>query len=429
MDPEPDEVKDEKCYEPAYLPLGVRSFADADVAHDAHERDEHARETTATFQAIVNNILYAEELSADEKSALIAQAAADMAARVNQPEGRRSLWDRVKGMVHKESPEQVGFAPGGAFTVYRDKATGEPRWMGIWSNDRTDREGERFTEAAHREYEAHVDRTGNYPSLMLWHERAAVVGEADQLAYDDRGFMVATGTFNELGKAIYKGLESYPEPLGMSHGYHYRASDLKDGEYHHYRTFEVSVLPLRAAANLKTAFGVEESMALREDKKRMFSAIGGEEFANEIEARVGAMADGKDLDPSIIAGLKDLLEGSEPDPADVTIAVDATALEKALAPVADGMAAILARLDQQDAAIKELQKTDDEKLSAAWGKSNVAALKGLAASSREDTVEDGRKSLVRGATRDVGGQYAEGGLDSFYLNAFTGKAASAVPTE
>ena len=170
-------------------------------------------------------------------------------------------------------------------------------------------------------------------------------------------------------------------------------------------------------------------MALREDKKRMFSAIGGEEFANEIEARVGAMADGKDLDPSIIAGLKDLLEGSEPDPADVTIAVDATALEKALAPVADGMAAILARLDQQDAAIKELQKTDDEKLSAAWGKSNVAALKGLAASSREDTVEDGRKSLVRGATRDVGGQYAEGGLDSFYLNAFTGKAASAVPTE
>jgi len=418
--------------------MGVRSFADADVAHDAHERDEHARETTSTFQAIVNNILYADELSADEKAALIATAASDMAARVSQPTGMRSLWGKIKSLGRKDS-EQTGYGVGGAFTVYRDKATGEPRWIGIWSNDRKDREDERFTEAAHREYESWVDQTGKLPELRLWHERAAVIGQADQIAYDDQGFMVATGMFNEAGKALYPGLDSYPEPLGMSHGYNYRASDLKDGEYHRYRTFEVSVLPLRAAANLRTAFGLEESMALREDKKRMFSAIGGEDFANTIEARIEALAKDDKAMPDILTGLKDLLEGSSPtstqDPPaptstpDATVTIDASALEKALAPVADGLASIVARLDQHAEAIKDLQKSDDEKISVAWGKSNVSALKSLAASSRDDSVEDGRKSIVRSATKDGGQQYQDGGLDSFYLNAFTGKAASAVPTE
>lgn len=432
MDPDPTEVTAEKCAEGMYLPMGVRSFADADVAHDAHERDEHARETTSTFQAIVNNILYAEELSADEKSALIAQAASDMAERVNQPTGMRSLWGRVKGLIRKPDVEQTGYGSGGAFVVYRDKASGDPRWMGIWSNDRKDREDERFTEAAHREYEAYVDQSGKLPDLRLWHERAAVIGQSDQIAYDDLGFMVATGTFNDAGKALYKGLENYPEPLGMSHGYNYRAADLKGGEYHRYRTFEVSVLPLRAAANLKTSFGLEESMALREDKKRMFSAIGGEEFANTIEARIEAMAKDEKAVPDILTGLKDLLEGSSPttvEPPTTPIATPPDESVKALGQVMEGITAIKAILDQHGSAIAELQKSDDVKLSAAWGKSNLAALKDLAASSSNDTVVDGRKALVRGATKDNVGQFGDSGLDSFYMNAFTGKTASAVPAE
>ena len=368
----------------------------------------------------------------------------------HEPE-RETLASKVKRWLKPEPDREMvagSSAAGSAFVTFKD-ADGNYRWLGIYSNTLVDREAEAFSEDAHRDFEAYVDETKDYPELRVWHEAGAVIGMADVVAFDSSGYMLASGTFNELGEALAPALKAYDGVWGMSHGYRYSKGDLRDGVYHRYRSFEVSVLPLDAAANLKTGFDLEgmENMALRKDKRELFARLGGEEFAKGLEARMESFA--KDASPDELVALKDLLDSvaepataeTPPNPAekateppaeqpqDGGVADALKAIAENMKGIGEGLAAVNAKLDKHDAAIAELRKSDDEKISKAWGAAFDPS-KFKPASESQESVVNGNNGTVKAIKEEAeGGKAAFGGLDPWYLRSAMPNQAAGVATE
>lgn len=287
---------------PAAKPYGgATTFAEVQAYHDAQEASEDLSELTWKFQSIYQNIMADEDMTPVERAAAITQAAADFATAAQDPEaadtdeGKKSvgLWAGIKALVTGGTispPVKTGGIeappPGstvetskaitldstpepGAFASFKD-AKGDWRWMATWSNNFYDRDGEVFTDAAHKEYEAYVDRTHDYPELQLWHIPGSKCGKADMIAYDD-GMMLATGTWDEDKADIAAAFARESKDLGVSHGYTYAPQDVVRGAYQHYRTFEISPLPGKKAANIGTnfaAFAAKEEAPMVTDEKR-----------------------------------------------------------------------------------------------------------------------------------------------------------------
>lgn len=152
------------------------------------------------------------------------------------------------------------------FLAYKE-ANGRVRVTMRFSNNFQDRHKEIFPAEAHKDYEAYVDRTGNFPEFWIWHYPVRW-GKADFVAYDDAGFQIVSGL-------AYKGYERLAESmaqlsLGVSHGYVYMSE--KAGEINKYRTYEISPLPSEEAANVwcdLLGSAGEKEMAL-DPKKRAF---------------------------------------------------------------------------------------------------------------------------------------------------------------
>lgn len=366
-----------------------------------------------------------------------------------EPE-RESLASKVKRWLAPGDDRELqagSSAAGSAFVTFKD-ANGDYRWLGIYSNTLVDREAEAFSEEAHRDFEAYVDETGDFPELRIWHEPAAVIGVSDVLAYDTNGYMLASGTFNELGETLAPHLKSFDGVWGMSHGYRYHKGDLREGVYHRYRSFEVSVLPLDAAANLKTGFDLEgmDTMALRKDKRDLFAKLGGDEFAKGLESRMESFA--KDADPEMLTALKDLLEtvgepaeietppnpaekATEPpaeQPQDGGVADALKAMAESMKGIGEGLAAVNAKLDSHDAAIAELRKSDDEKISKAWGAAFDPS-KFKSVSESPESVINGNNGLLKAAKEELEGVKTPGGLDPWYLQSAMGGKPAGVATE
>jgi hypothetical protein len=192
--------------------------------------------------------------------------------------------DDVPAQSSVADPEQDGGDPG-SMMVFRGK-DGDWRWMAVHSNKFEDRTKEIFPESAHRAYVDEVWETKQFPSLRIWHIPVDI-GRADFVDYDDSGFVVSSGKFYDPAVAVkLSGMKG----LGCSHGYLYRKSDLQDGVYSRYRTYEVSVLPRERAANTLTAFFAgEEVPMLTPDRKEFLTALVGEEKAAQIEEGVRAL--------------------------------------------------------------------------------------------------------------------------------------------
>ena len=107
-------------------------------------------------------------------------------AKVGMAETKRSLVDRVKDML---GLKEQGF--GSAFWSFKD-AKGEWRWLSAYSNNFKDRDGEIFTEAAHKEFVRAADKLNRYPELWVWHTPGSRIGFCDFLDVSD-GFIVASG--------------------------------------------------------------------------------------------------------------------------------------------------------------------------------------------------------------------------------------------
>lgn len=286
---------------------GAQSFGEIDTYNQSVELDEHIAVVTSQFQAIVSNVLGNQSLSMAEKSDKIASAVSEMRTRVeagpdSAPEDEGD--DMLTGAAEARVPVKVGSTAAGGTSFKAFKEGDAWRWFAVYSNTGWDKgskahpQGERFPEAAHKEFSDYVwaDPQNRMPELWDWHTPVGVatyrdgrkgMGRADYIDYAD-GLAVAAGHFYPEFNYAAEGLAAEKE-LGVSHGYEYESGWLTpSGEYKAYRSFEISPLPRSRAANELTLFMPElaekESPMFNPTRRPHLVAIHG-------EARVKAMED------------------------------------------------------------------------------------------------------------------------------------------
>ncbi len=143
------------------------------------------------------------------------------------------------------------------------KSLGEDGWIGFFSNIFPDRDvqedapqGERFTLKALEEYAEWANSDpANLPDLEFWHLPNVKMGKAVEVAVVGP-FIVARGPWgaDDIGQKAKAYFSSTEEDWSMSHGFKYLPWERIDGEYHRFRTYEVTVLPPEWAANSVTLF-------------------------------------------------------------------------------------------------------------------------------------------------------------------------------
>lgn len=325
----------------------------------------------------------------------------------------------------------------GAFTAFKDLA-GAWRWLSVTTNKFKDLEGEIFTEASHKHAVAHADAEKDYPELRLWHVPKSEIGQADFVDYLD-GFILHSGVFSD--EAVAEKLSKL-KGLAVSHGFEYRPGDEKDGVYEWYRTFEVSVLPAEWAANIYTDFAVEEkeaSMPLTTEKRKFLVGVIGEERVAHIEEHLGEVS--KDLEGSGVEfkDLTEAVEAEEKTPTDepatdtkepaaedkatpVTMenmgehvqAAVASALEAAIAPVTKLIEDMQKSFDEKatadEARLKALESTDEEKIAAALSPSRKAPGDGERPSQSKGTEVSEEEAAAAGASTE---EPAPGPVDGY----------------
>ncbi len=177
-----------------------------------------------------------------------------------------------------------------SFTFWKEKS-GIYRWLAIYSNNVRDRDNppEIISEASHLRFTKMVNEGKlPYPELRIWHIPGTKWGISDFIAYDDRGFAVASGTIDKGKEWI---ADSLTDDLATSHGMlpysvKRRADDPTIIIEH--ITKEISPLPAWAAANKFTDFNIlgdeVKEMALSEEARLKSTQIGLD--ADRLEAEI-----------------------------------------------------------------------------------------------------------------------------------------------
>jgi len=311
---------------PAIAPRGVYSLSQWEATKEQAERSRELEGQAEAFLAIARNIIYEPEIG-DKGLALrsLADEYASMIASESEPpetEGAKpldetpieidvsSVADSIGGVKGKGTVARIIDAvvsavkslfkrdddgqESGGFTVYKDALTGAWRWVAIFSNKYRDRDNppEIITDAAHKDFVDAVDKGEYpYPELWLWHVPGTKWGQADYVAYDDRGFAIASGTVDKGMEHVAESMSADTEVL-VSHGMPAAevARDESDGTLiTRYRSKEISPLPAWAAANELTGFSVVEGgqdMPLPKEKRDWLKERIGEAAVGQLETAV-----------------------------------------------------------------------------------------------------------------------------------------------
>jgi len=281
---------------------------------------------------------------------------------------------RARGM--REQAQKV--------TIFKQD-DGRYRWIGVVSNHYRDRDipKEIISGAAHKEYIEWAGENNKFPALLLWHVPGSKIGQADMLDFAD-GFLVGSGLFDDDKQDVAKRLAEGTDELTMSHGFVKLKYDPEKVITDRYRMLEMSITPAGAEANPWTRFGtMKEDPMLSEVKKMFLVDKLGAEWVAAFEGSLDDLrkaAEASGVDWKEVEGLDETPTGGPEPPsptgdktvADVGAIVEAVMekLEiKGLADMitdlktkADQVGDVVVRLGVVEAAVKELQKSDDEKV-------------------------------------------------------------------
>lgn len=143
------------------------------------------------------------------------------------------------------------------FSLFYNKEYDKLNWIGIYSNKFEDRHGDIISEESHLRFIDLVEK-GIYTYPYLWiHHIPISIGETFWLSYDIRGFSIAGGYIYPQYEKLVKNIVSNETELGMSHGMplSFIKRDVNNKKIIvEHRTLEVSLLPVKSAANLLTYF-------------------------------------------------------------------------------------------------------------------------------------------------------------------------------
>lgn len=287
-----------KCYDDcdycAYSsPVGGAISLDAlEAARAIREQTEETRDLSWDFQDVVSNIIASPDVP--DKAGAIAAEVRTFEQRIGD------IWTATKakvkaltGLDHPKSSDHFAAlvtsakANGSALTAFRAK-DGSPRWLGVFTNNFQDAEGETFTKAAHEEFAAWLDANPEQaPELWTWH----IPGTARKSRAD---FWDFDGNFFWMGGPLTEDELTEIErsaPHRMSHQYNGIKSD--DNTLALYRSFEVSILLPGAEANQYTDFvagfagkkGLEPMGKFTPERRKYLVAMYGEDRVSQLETQ------------------------------------------------------------------------------------------------------------------------------------------------
>lgn len=302
----------------------------------------------------------------------------------------------IKGKKEKPATK-VG--PENGFLTYK-QADGTYRWFGWVSNHFKDKDTppEIITGEAHKEYVAWADSQKSYPPLLLWHVPGTKVGQTDWLDFAD-GFLVASGTFDKA--EVADNLAAMGDQT-MSHGFRRRKAKMRGDTLYtdQYRMVEMSVTPKGAEVNPWTMFNpqmIKEALMLSKEKRGyLVNALGEEvvkareedteglkQFAIEAgvdwkavealepkaeetpaaEDKSEAKAEKADADATVEA-LAERLTGRIVKAVGETFQIEGlNALLVDIKAKTDQIITMAEKINELEAEVKELKKSDDEKVS------------------------------------------------------------------
>ena len=142
-------------------------------------------------------------------------------------------------------------------TVFKDAASGMPRWVAVTSNAYRDRDGEIVSTEALKKAVAYGDATGERGPLRFWHVPGLDIGTTDFQATTDNGrFLVESGVITN--PAMARALQEKGGNWQMSIGFNHPAAQPDaEGVFKDISIFERSITPPNKAANPFTSFSVQ----------------------------------------------------------------------------------------------------------------------------------------------------------------------------
>lgn len=375
-----------------YRPYGgATSLADALAAMDAQEQANAIQQAAWMFQDITSNIL--NDPTITDKAAAITTAAGELQDLLNDPtplmkdtppaEGAPAAAPALEVKTPAAAPTALTMP--GTFQVFKG-LDGAYYALGRVTNKWRDRDvakhpkGEIITDAAHKEFVAYLNASPALgPELWSWHTPGtARKSRAVWWDYAD-GFVSMLWPLEESEAKQFDPSET----LGMSHGFYVLERDAAQGLITKYRSFEGSELPPEWTANPWTSLEVlkeAKAMSFSPDQRNFLVKRFGEERVSAIEADTANLAKALDLlgvesksaeapaaAPAAPAGpeaeeafetLKHILnvEGLN------TVITTLQEQNKTLAAQAALVPELQKKLETLDAAVKQLTKTDDEKM-------------------------------------------------------------------
>lgn len=295
-----------------------------------------------------------------------------------QTEVKQNILERVVNAVKDAlNPQQDS-----AFTVIKG-ADGRYYWHARHSNNFEDREKEILSEKAHEDYVRRVDMgLVPPPELWSWHTDGTRQGIAERVFYDNH-IMNAVGVFDATpeGETARKFYEHNAGKIELSHGFTFPKWALKDGIYEVYNTFEISTLPIGAAANPYTTFEEINAMALSDEKRQWLESTLGKDRTDKLLAdneKMGKAVEelGKSYkdfaDVPAATETETPVEGESP-ATEEKPKLDATVFAQLLSDMLEGQAHIIQVVEGQGKAIKAI--TDARIAEKSASAAEVTALK------------------------------------------------------
>ncbi len=260
----------------------LEGYGEADACYPSEDEAKAAVEALSAEAAeetpVVEDDAPSEDMPADTEPEAEEEAPSDTAT-VDVPSGIRKLVLNIGAEVAKAFGKKDD-----PFTGF--KVVGN-NWLAVWSNNFKDRDGELFPEQAIDAYVARSDMgVVPQPDLWVWHLGKSVrIGEADWVGRHGH-FLFAAGTFDtdthaQAAKAYYV---RNAHKTTISHGFTFPPDAFDGKAYHSFNTFEISLLPSGAEANLYTSLAGVKEMALNDAKKKYMEEVFGKERAEQILA-------------------------------------------------------------------------------------------------------------------------------------------------
>ena len=362
---------------------GATSFADMDAAEAAREEQQRLYELVENFGMLSSNVLHSEMVA--DKPAAIAALVAELSSRMLTGEVEKKEAPPVieagpglAGYRSPDTPVEVKEADTGG--VLGDEASGvlvwkersgAMRWLGTHTNHYIDRDNppDILSAEAHQRFAERVAKgIDPAPELWIWHAPVPV-GETDYLAWDDRGFLISSGTVKPEWEKAIKALTESGEPLGMSHGMPLESIKRATSDKRvitDYTSKEISILPLDKAANLLTALRAKETTmelekGLRPEQRQRLVGMMGEESVKQLETEIERKA-------ANAKGLESKETGSEADDMD-TLETPPVAEVKAVTPTPATPAPVDGDAPLSRGEIVEAIATAMEQVTSIFGKS------------------------------------------------------------